>query len=262
MDILKWSERLVAAVEQLVEHTRQYYYAVMLSGHTCPQCDSALRMIGQSRCECTSCHYRFDPTEAFQCCSLCGGRTRLRVCRYQCRRCKADVPSRFVCGGRVFDSEYFRAKMAESRQRKVQAQRERHEQQAARTVDTRSEPWTPPPIDFDAVPGLASVLDNLTGPAKAQLEMALRLGESFEGFDLNRYETHLQAHIGPIEVCFDDIPSLMDDRPRLDRIWRFVAMIFLAHGGQLIMYQENNEIWVRQTNAIDRERPRVPEHTA
>ena len=178
----------------------------------------------------------FDPTVAFQRCSSCGGSPRLRVCRYQCRRCGADVLSRFVFDGHPFDREYFRQRMAESRERK----REQRERACEMVVKSRSEVVAPPAADLESVPGLADALDGLVGAPEMVAWLPLATG-----FDLSRYQTHLEAHIGPIEVYFDDLPPL-DDNARLDRIWRFVAIIFLAHACLIEVWQDGSDVMVMQ----------------
>jgi len=161
----------------------------------------------------------------------------LRVSRYVCRRCGRDVPSRFVFDGRVFDRDYFRQRMAESRERRhVERQHV-----ASSRMETLSGAISQPPAELSAVPDLAEALNGLVGGP----EIAAWLPLMREGFDLNRYQTHLQAHIGPIEVCFDDLPSL-ENNVRMDRIWRFVALVFMAHAGDIDLWQEGSTIWVMQ----------------
>jgi len=235
IDIIAMAFELARAVEALYEHTRRYYYEVMLSGHSCPTCGGTLTMVGESDCRCTTCAYRFDPTVVFQRCPACDGTPRLRICRYQCGRCGRDIPSRFVFDARVFDREYFRLRMAESRERQAQQRREISREFAV----TRSAPVAGMAADLDMVPGLAGALDELVGVADLAVWLPLA-----KGFDLNRYQAHLQAHIGPIEMCFDDLPAL-EGNARMDRIWRFVAIIFMAHAGLVQIWQQGQTILVR-----------------
>ena len=159
MDIIALAFQLARAVEAYVERVRAFFHEVMLSGYACPVCGGALAMTAGSRCRCTSCGDAFDPTLAFQRCSACGGRPRLRISRYQCRGCGRDVLSRFVFDGVVFDREYFRQRMAESRQRK----QERREEVRALLAETRSEALDAPAADLHAVPGLIEALNGLVG---------------------------------------------------------------------------------------------------
>lgn len=232
---------LARAVEALVNHTRVFCYEVMLSAYRCPKCEGSLEMIGESRCRCRECTHAFDPTVQFQRCPACEGRLRLRVCRYVCHACGADVPSRFVFDGIVFDREYFREKMAESRERHQQERAERGQQ----VKDDRSPPAEPSPMDLTALPGLVETLNKLTAIPELTAWAPL-----LHGFDLERYEAHLLAHMGTHEQAFDDLPPL-DDNHRLDRIWRFIAIIFMAHTGRIRIRQHGPNIMVVKTHETD-----------
>lgn len=196
-------------------------------------------MIGESRCRCEACGLGLDPTREFQRCGSCGGQPVLRISRYQCRDCGADLPSRFVFDGIVFDAEYFRQKMAEVRDRR----KARRTEAARRAAETRSGRIELPVFDWPSVPGLRDALNDLVGCAQPQAWIRGR-----RAFDLERYERHLQAHIGRIAVSFERIPVLADDR-RLDRIWRFIAMIFLFHDGLIDVRQNGAMIMVRHVDA-------------
>lgn len=245
-EIIRLAFELTRAVETLVEHTRAFCYAVMLSGHRCPACGSALAMTGESRCQCRECHYEFDPTVAFQRCPACEGRLWLRICRYVCRSCGADVPSRFVFDGVVFDRDYFRRKMAESRERRQQ-ERAEHRQQA---LENRSPPIEPSPVDLTAVPGLLEALNSLTAIPDLAAWVPL-----VKGFDLQRYQKHIATCLRTAEEkLFDSIPPL-DDNPRLDRIWRFIALIYMCHAGRIQIRQQGSTILVEKTDETDAEGP-------
>jgi hypothetical protein len=75
--------------------------------------------------------------------------------------------------------------------------------------------------------------------------------ETRSRFDLKAYQTHVQANLGPFARGFDEIPALRSD-DRLDRVWRFIAIIFLAHEGRVEVVQEGEEIMVMQRET-DRE---------
>lgn len=236
---------LAEAVEMFVAHARHFYYAVMLSSHCCPHCAGALAMLGESRCHCSSCGHEFDPTVAFQRCLTCGGLPKLRICWYACHACGADVLSRFVFDAHAFDREYFRERMAESRERR----RCQRECICAIDIGNRSEVVVPPAADIESVPGLVEALDGLV--AVPELAAWLPLAK---GFDLNRYQTHLEAHIGPAELSFDDLPRL-DEDARLDRIWRFIAIIFMAHAGLIEIAGDAGAIIVMRKHETNREGP-------
>ncbi|MEM1354996.1 MAG: hypothetical protein AAGH88_08945 [Planctomycetota bacterium] len=253
-------DRLLEAVAHYRGLARDYYYQAILSGYACPKCKAALHMIGESRCRCGACGHEFDPTPVFQRCGICGGIPRLNVRRYQCQSCGADVASRFVFDGIVYDADYFREKMAESRQRKQDERQSAQERHADTVVSNASSSWEPATIDLAASTGLLDALNGLTGQARAEVDTWLKLAGAFEDatFDLDAYQNHIQAHLRPFETCFEDIPALLPDHPKLDRIWRFIAIIFLAHAGRIEIYQEADEIWLRPHHALDREGPTVP----
>jgi len=199
-------------------------------------------MAGESQCCCRACGLELDPTVAFQQCEACGAQPRLRIRRYECSRCGVDVPSRFVFDGLIFDAEYFRQKMIEHRRRKDEPQ----ERVRKMLAGSRSAVLPTEPLDLAAVPGLMEALNGLTAGNDALFNWQPR-----SNFDLKRYETHIQACLGADEITFDDIPSLIEDR-RLDRVWRLIAIIFLAHVGLVQVWQERETIMVMQ-GEIDRE---------
>ncbi len=245
--IIEQAFALAEAVNRFREQARRYYYQVMLSGHACPQCSGSLAMTQEGRCRCCLCGHELDPTVVFQRCSSCGGRPRLSVRRYSCSRCGVDLPSRFLFDGLVFDAEYFRQKMAESRERK-QELRERVRQMLA---ESRSGVIQPSAAELEAVPGLIEALNVLIGGVEQPV-----FPEQTPQFSLSRYQTHINAHIRPFPRGMEQIPPLSEDH-RLDRIWRFIAIIFMAHAGILDVWQEGPTIMViqRETNP---ERQSVP----
>jgi hypothetical protein len=93
-------------------------------------------------------------------------------------------------------------------------------------------------VDLTAVPGLIDALNSLT----TDLNVTFK-SESRDEFDLKRYERHIKAHIQDFSVSLRDIPSLSENLRR-DLIWRFIAVIFLAHAGIVDVRQEDQEIMV------------------
>ncbi|MCK4342532.1 MAG: hypothetical protein KAY37_12505 [Phycisphaerae bacterium] len=245
--IVESSFALVAAVSRFAARARTFYYDVVLSDHVCPTCDSPVTMLGEGRCRCRSCSRIVDPTLAFQACPRCGAKPRLRIRRYECSACGAEITSRFLFDGLVFDADYFRRKMGEHRQRRAE-QRERIRQVLA---EGRSGVLTPPPADLSTVPGLADALNSLTGGMQLPLTYQPR-----EGFDLKRYQAHLQAHIQPFAMSLDEIPPLGEDA-RIDRVWRFITIIFLAHAGIIEVWQDGQTVMLKQYET-NPEGPHVP----
>jgi hypothetical protein len=152
-----------------------------------------------------------------------------------------------VFDGLVFDAGYFRRKMAEHRERK----REQTERVRQMLAESRSGAIQPLPVDLSAIPGLAVALNSLVSEHEVPFAWQRR-----SNFDLARYESHVQAHIGPMALTLDEIPPLGKDR-RLDRIWRFIAIVFLAHAGVLHVWQDGPDVMVIQREA-DRKGQDVP----
>ncbi len=234
--IIDAAQRMLEAVSQFVRRAREYFYHVQLSGHACPRCDGPLAMASEGKCQCLSCRYEFDPTAEFQRCSSCGGEPRLRIRRYECSRCRSQVVSRFLFDGLVFDADYFRQKMVEHRGRK----REQRERVRLMLTESRSGIVDQAAIDLGAVPGLTEALDELS--AVTELPFVY---EPRNGFDLRRYQAHVRAHIGAIPKTLEEIPPL-GDRAKIDRIWRFIAIIFLAHAGVVHVWQDGSTVMVMQ----------------
>jgi len=245
--IIRLAVRLAEAVTGFAGRARQLYYAVMLMGHECPGCGGSLAMVGEGRCKCQTCGDEFDPTVALQSCGTCGGRLELRVRRYRCKGCGADVASRFLFDGLAFDAEYFRQKMTESRQRK----RELRERVRKMLAESRSPHLVAMPADLAAIPGLMDALNGLV----VGTDEAARW-QPVASSDLKRYQSHVEAHIRDFPIGLDDIPSLTEDARR-DLIWRFVAVIFMAHAGLVDVWQEGSTILVMKHEA-DREGQDVP----
>jgi len=231
-DIVGLAFSLAGAVAGFVERAKRFFYDVMLWDHACPTCGGGLAMVREGVCKCQACGHQFDPTTAFQRCQACGGKVVLKVCRYQCQQCGGDVPSRFLFDGLVFDAEYFRQKMAEHRQKKS----EQHERVRQMLAESRSQALGLPAANLQDVPGLTEALNALVADAPSGSAAWLP-----SEFNLAFYESHLQAHIGAIPVGFDEIPPLGENR-RLDRVRRFIAILFLAHAGLVDIRQDGQII--------------------
>lgn len=93
-------------------------------------------------------------------------------------------------------------------------------------------------IDLTAVPGLVDALNSLTLGFDESFAVESR-GE----FNLRRYETHIQAHIQDFPMSLTEIPPVTENA-RKDLIWRFIAVVFLAHGSIVDVWQEGQDIMV------------------
>lgn len=234
MNIRAMAMDMVRAVEAFAEKARRFFYSAKLLGYRCPQCAGLLVMIKEGMCQCICCKGQFDPTVAFQRCSNCGGRPVISVRRYRCSRCGSDIASAFLFDGLVFDADYFREKMQQSRRRKQQ-QRERVRQMLA---DSRSAELSLRQADLQSSPGLVDALNALTEGVSECL-----CYEPQCAFNLERYERHIEAHMRDFAIRLADIPPLHENH-RKDLIWRFVAVIFLAHAGIAEIEQHGRDIMV------------------
>jgi hypothetical protein len=240
MNIIELAVDMVKTVEGFVQRATMFFYSVMLLAYRCPGCNGQLSMVTEGKCKCDACGEEFDPTVEFQRCSACGGVSTVKVRRYQCKSCGQDISSKFLFDGLVFDPEYFRAKMAECRERKKEL-KERVKQMLA---ECRSKTLPLHPADLNAVPGLLDALNSLTEDLAESFEI-----ESRNEFNLKHYEEHIQAHIQEIPISLDEIPPLSKESARKDRIWRFITVIFLAHAGIIDVWQEGQEIIVMKHEA-------------
>jgi hypothetical protein len=234
MNMITWAFDMAKTVEIFIEKARRFFHSVMLLERCCPQCNGSLVMVTDGTCQCVSCGVECDATVAFQRCPACGGVPVLRVRRYECRACGSPITSRFLFDGLIFDAEYFRQKMADSRQRR-QELRERVKRMLA---ESRSDVLPLGEPDLDSVPGLIDALNALTAGLDERL-----IPEPRDGFDLSRYETHIQAHVADLPVSLTAIPPLGAEAKK-DLIWRFIAVIFLAHAGVVDVWQEGPDIMV------------------
>jgi hypothetical protein len=247
MNIRVLAFEMAEAVEAFLQKARRFFYSVMLIGHRCPKCNSSLVMASEGKCRCVACGKVFDPTVTFQRCLECGGVPVLRVRRYQCRECGGDITSKFLFDGLVFDPDYFRQRMAESRKRK-QEQREQVRQMLS---ESRSGDLPMGHADLDSVAGLVEALNALTAGMEETIAVEAR-----DEFDLRAYEGHIQAHIHDYPVSLTDILPL-SEHPKKDLIWRFIAVIFLAHAGIVDVWQEGRDIMVKRHEA-NREGQDIP----
>ena len=159
----------------------------------------------------------------------------MRVQRYVCKDCDADVPPRYLFDGLVFDAEYFRRKMAEHRERN----RERKERIKKMLMECRSPDLdVPEVIDLNGVAGLVDALDLLGTSAESVIKVSMR-----DSFDMKRYQAYIEAHIREFPLALDELPSLAEDL-RKDRIWRFVTVVFMAHAGLIDIWQDGPDVMV------------------
>ena len=234
MNIISIAFDMAKTVENFILKAKRFFYSVMLLGHCCPRCHGSLIMIAESKCRCAACSFEFDPTVQFERCLNCGGTPVLRIRKYQCSKCHNDIRSKFLFDGLIFDTIYFRQKVNESRQRKKE-QRERIRQMLA---ECRSNDLHMEAVQLESVPGLVEALNSLISEIDENVKVELR-----DKFDLKRYEKHVLKHLQKNPVELEQIPVLIENA-RKDLIWRFIAIIFLAHAGIIDVVQHGQEILV------------------
>ena len=223
-------DRRVAA---LIEEARSLFYEVMLFLKPCPGCgEPSMTMVEDGQALCPICGQRCDPTLAFQSCPDCDGSLVRQVYHYVCSACRRPVRSHYCFEEKVFDAEYFRAHMAESRERK----RRKAAMIQAVLSNSRSPIFSqsdPPP---SAIPtGIAAALDSIL----VQPALPEDPGAADSRFDLNRYRTHLLNLVSGCVVQFDGISALIPDI-RADRAFRFVAAVYLENDGLLLINNDND----------------------
>src|SRR3990172_8792555 len=228
--------RVLARLHAFKELVRAFYFEVLLSCYACPDCAGRLRMTGDSRCECDGGHV-FDPTIAFQLSECCGAHVARHILHYECSMCRQVVPSRFLFEERLFDNDYFKNMMRDSRERA----RQKREEIRLLLLGSRSGPLVLGNLPgIDDVPGLADALDTFVGSVQA---MSLTEFAEDDVFDMNAYRQAILESVGGFSVWFDALPRLSEDLRR-DRVRRFVACIYLEHEGQVDLAQYGERIVV------------------
>jgi hypothetical protein len=186
---------------------------------------------------CGSCDRVFDPTVAFQKSLCCGAAVCLRRAHYACSACGVVVPSRFLFDERVFDSEYFRQAMRESRERA----HERRERVRLMLLGTRSDSLTLTELPgLDSVPGFVDALTEFLGAFGNEQHR-----EAFgrDSFRMEAYREAIRMSLLGHAIQFDAIPPLHQDARR-DRIRRFITLVFMEHERELTLTQYGNQILV------------------
>jgi len=196
-------------------------------------------MTGQSKCACT-CGYGFDPTIAFQQSLCCGARLVRKTFHYACSKCSKTVPSRFIFDEKLFDAPYFREMMRESRDRAKRKREEIRQLLAESRSDALQLMGEP---NLDSIPGLIQDLDDFI--REGAIEPCRCPFDAQPDFCMNDYHDHIIANTGWGTMLFSDIAPLIDDH-RLDRVWRFITLIFMQNDREVELTQEGTDIWVQK----------------
>jgi len=239
--LLRGISGVKARINEFKGKAKKFYFRVLLTQYECPSCGGELTMTGKSWCSC-SCGHAFDPTLAFQRSNCCDAKLMRKTFHYACSKCGKTIPSRFLFDERIFDKAYFRDMVRESRAR---AKRKREEIKRL-LAESRSGALTlTEDPNLEAIPGLVQDLNDFVGAGSAQM-----LGLAFNadgGFRMEDYRKHILSLLDPGEVCFSDITPLADDN-RLDRVWRFVTLIFMQNDNEVRLGQYGSDLLIERIN--------------
>ena len=226
-------------VQAFKEVVRAFYYSVSLSACHCPRCGGRLTMTAPGEC-CCECGAKIDPTIEFQRSDCCDVALRRRTCHYVCSACLRVVPSKFLFDEAIFDREYFKTKMRESRERTTEA----HERLVERMLQSRSSELliTETP-EIAAIPGLGTELDRFVG-AMGKMPLSDFLDDN--EFHMEQYRRAILEDVPPgCLIRFSAIPPV-DENQRRDRTRRFVTLIFMEQAREVALTQENEDILVER----------------
>jgi len=218
---------------------KAFYFEVLLSTVRCPNCDGRLKMTGQSECTC-SCGNVLDPTVEFQKSTCCGGKLVRKTFHYTCSRCQRVIPSRFLFDEKLFDGEYFRVMMQESR-RRSQRKKEEIRRLLAESRSGALQLLEDP--NLGCIPGLLEDLDGFINDGSNEMvEFHFDLEQPFE---MDKYREHILSNLGWNSTQFSDIDPVIDDY-RKDRVWRFVTLVFMQHDREVEIEQNGNDLLIQR----------------
>ncbi len=240
--IIKAAQRVMT----LKDDARQYYYTVLLSVHPCPVCGGPLAMSGPGQCRC-ECGAEFDSTIEFQRSPCCNAPLKRKVLHYICAVCGRITPSWFLFDERIFDSEYFREHMRQSRQ----LEQERREAVRRLLAGSRSNPLDlADTLNLAQVPGFEMELDAFIGAIPTISR------EDFLGLDVFNMDHYRQAILESLpERCsihFNGLAALGPDRRR-DRARKFITLVFMEQAREVGLTQLENDLLVERCDEADRE---------
>ena len=230
-------------VSDFKDRAKEFYFEVVLSPFRCPLCGGRLKMTGQSQCSC-SCGNTLDPTTAFQKSTCCQSKLIMKTFHYACSRCHKTVPSRFLFDEKVFDREYFREMMVESRER---AKKKREEIRKL-LADSRSGTLTLlEDPNFSGLPGFFDDLDDFirSSSEEGYSGYSELFQQGISTFHMDRYRDHILSILTWNTLLFSKITPLIEDF-RLDRVRRFVTLIFMQQDHEVKITQNGNDLLVQR----------------
>ena len=148
----------------------------------------------------------------------------------------------------AFDREYFAEKMWEARKRKQEAEERNH-----CLVPNREELQTMTAgideKDFDLIDDLFANQNNSLGLSR---ELFLSF-YSRADYDFEKHKEVILSSISYTESNFNDLPKVVVQDGKLNRIFNFITVIFLQHYRLISLRQSppDMEIWIRKTDYIN-----------
>jgi hypothetical protein len=148
----------------------------------------------------------------------------------------------------VFDSAYFAEKMRKARQRQNEAQERRHS-----LVPNREELQTMTAgideKDFGLIDDLFADQNNSLGLSR-ELFLAFY---SRADYDFEKHKKVILSSISYTESKFNDLPKVVAQDGKLNRIFNFITVIFLQHYRLISVRQSppDMEIWIKKNEYIN-----------
>lgn len=215
---------------------RTFYHEVVLGQFACPDCDGSLVVTAPSRAQCMECGHALDPTLEFQRSPCCGVPLQWARQHYVCSSCRTVVPSRFLFDEKLFDSTYFRERMAESRERH-RKELEELERQMAREQSGILQ-MTEMPGD-EVMAELFTELDSFVGMPEASFAVFREV----DAYSFDAYRDSLRRALARCMRRFDALPVL-DTNLRTDRARRFMTLVYMEHDREVELHQRADDILV------------------
>ena len=230
---------VIGRVNSFKEQARQFYFEVILISVKCPVCGGRLQMSGTNECTC-SCGKVLDPTLTFQKSSCCSAKLIRKTFHYVCSCCHKTVSSRFLFDEKIFDKEYFREMMRESRERSKSKKEELKRLLANSRSDVLQLSDNP---DLESVPGLVGDLNAFVQAESDKVNQTVFVEKPY--FSMNDYRNHIDSILTWDGIQFSEIVPLIDDI-RIDRIWRFITLIYMHQDREVNLSQQEQDILVRR----------------
>ncbi len=230
-------QRVEARIDDYRLRARHFYYCVVLSRHDCPRCGGRLASTGPSRAQCVCCAEIIDPSVHFQRSGCCNARLAFKRTHYACAHCGQIIRSEFLFDEHLIDTEYFREKMSEWRERK---RRQREELRLLLAVSRSKDLVLAEIPDDGGLYGLFETLDEFVRGQQTQDEEPVRDEAAYR---LEDYRQLILSRLAGAVLRFDAFPAIIENR-RLDRVRRFSTLIFMEQFREIRLEQRGEDIWV------------------